>query len=97
MDEAVERRLVEAEEAKVTGAQVLLAQGRREGRKEGREEGREEGKTEGQRELLLEQLKTKFGPLPEPVLEVIHSLPDGQILELGKRILTANSLADLGL
>src|SRR5205085_3210259 len=49
MDEAVEKRLAEAEEAKMTGAQVLLAQGRREGRKEGREVGREEG----QRELLL--------------------------------------------
>lgn len=48
-------------EVEMTGAQVLLAQGIREGREEGRQEGRFE--------ILLEQLRYKFGPLSEELGE----------------------------
>ena len=40
MDRAVIRHRHEFEETNMTGAQVLINQGRREGREEGREEGR---------------------------------------------------------
>ena len=84
-----------------TDAQVLLAQGRREGRREGREEGREEGRIEGrlegQREMVLEQLAFKFGPLPAETRAAVEALTEPQINELAVRILTAQTLAELGL
>ena len=89
MNEAVERRAEEVEEARMTGAQVLLAQGRREGRKEGREEGRHE--------MLLEMLEAKFGVLSEELIAKVNALTDRQTKEMVKRVLAASTVAELGL
>ena len=98
LDEVLESELSgESEEAKMTGAQVLLAQGRKEGRREGREEGREEGRQEGQQELLLELLTSKFGNLPEPMMSRINRLTNEQIKELAKQVLKASSLQELNM
>ncbi|MEB2401912.1 MAG: DUF4351 domain-containing protein [Alcaligenaceae bacterium] len=44
-----------------------------EGRKEGREEGFQEGRQEGQAALLERQLIHKFGPLPDTLVQRIHT------------------------
>jgi flagellar biosynthesis/type III secretory pathway protein FliH len=89
-DQSVENRHArEVQEMAMTDAQVLLAQGRREGLREGREEGR--------RALFRAQLEHKFGPLPAETLAVVEALAEPQLNEMAVRILTASTLADLGL
>jgi len=105
MEEAIERRAEEAREVKMTGAQALMAQGRKEGRKEGREEvreevrkeGREEGRITAKREVLLSQLDGKFGALPDQTVAAVNMLTEDQLNTLIKKVLTATSLKDLGL
>ncbi len=86
---------------KLTDAQVLIAQGRREGRKEGRQEGRQEGRTEGRKEaysaLLATLIERRFGPLDDDQRAAVASLTDEKAVEMGLRLLEAKSLADLGL
>ena len=67
----------------------------------GREEGLETGLKEGlrvMREVLLSLLEQRFGPLPETTrqrVEAISSLE--RLARLGRRVLTARSLAALRL
>src|SRR5579884_2875040 len=92
--EAAERRhKEEVQEMARTDAQVLVAQGRREGRREGRLEGR----LEGRRQTLLELLELKFGPLSEESVGRVNSLSEAQLSEITRRVLTASTLAELGL
>jgi len=93
LDEAVEHHRKAREEAKMTGAEVLIRQGREEGRKIGREEGREEGK----RQVLLELIRSKYGIVPEAAESRITGLSGEDLDLLSKRILAAQTLADLGL
>lgn len=89
MDEAVERHVEKAREVKMTGAQVLIAQGRKEGRQEGRQEGR--------REVLLRLLRLKFGALPETAIAKVNALMEEQMDSIIEQVLTAETLAELGL
>jgi len=48
--------------------------------------------------ILLKQLNAKFGFLPESVVQEIRAITSEQELEqLGLRVLTANSLDEMGL
>jgi hypothetical protein len=61
------------------------------------EEGLQQGKATGQRELLLELLESQFGPLSDEVRQRVEQLPPDQLPELGRKLLKAQSLAELGL
>ena len=61
------------------------------------EKGLEKGLEKGQRELLRDLLETKFAPLSASVLERLDRLPAERVRALGKAILKANSLQELGL
>lgn len=65
-----------AEEAYVTTADMLRA----------------EGEARGRAEILVQQLTLKFGPLPEAVSETVHAAPSDQIQTWAARILTADTL-----
>lgn len=71
----------EAEEVKMTGAQVLMAKAR----------------IEKGHALLILQLEAKFGSLSASQKRAVESLGDKAIDNLCVRILTANSLEQLGL
>ena len=81
----MEQHREEMKEVTMTGAQVLLAQGRKEGRKEGRFE------------ILLEQLRYKFGSLSEETEAKVKALTEQELHVMTQRILTAATLADMGL
>jgi len=66
-----------------------------EGRQEGREEGREEGRKSGEAELLIRQLRLKFGPLPEGAVEHIRVAGAEELLAWGERVLTAETLDEV--
>jgi hypothetical protein len=68
-----------------------------EGREEGLQRGREEGRQEGQRELLATLLQERFGRLSKPVRQRLHSLSGRDLAQLGRDLLKAQSLGDLGL
>lgn len=56
------------------------------------------GELRGERKLLLEQLRFKFGDVDDDVEEQINAIDDEQELRaLARALLTAQSLADLGL
>jgi Domain of unknown function (DUF4351) len=57
----------------------------------------EKGLEKGRRELLREQLEERFGALPPPVLDRLQQLPAEQLTPLGKAVLHAQSLRELGL
>ena len=78
-------RREELEEMKMTDAQFLMAQGRKEGREEER------------REILLELLNARFGPLPPQVQSALGALSAARLKDLIRRALSAQSLADLQL
>ena len=63
-----------------------------------RAEGMEKGRDEGRRELLLEQLERRFGPLTPATVERVRSLASREELSrLAARVLDASSLEDLEL
>jgi hypothetical protein len=55
------------------------------------------GLEKGQREILRMQIDERFGPLSPAVLERIEQLPAEQLKPLGKALVHAQSLRDLGL
>lgn len=57
----------------------------------------EKGIEKGRRESLRELLEARFGPLAPPVLAQFEQLPQEHLRRLGKALLTANSLDELGL
>ena len=58
----------------------------------------EDGIQQGKRLLLIQLLATKFGELPQSVTEQIHGMTaDEELDQLGARLLTANSLEEMGL
>lgn len=88
--ESVDRRHAEEmEELIMTDAQVLMAQGRK--------EGREEGRIEGRREMLLEHLEIKFGPLTEAVIARVNSLSLEELRGISHQVVTAQALSELNL
>lgn len=63
----------------------------------GMERGKLEGKLEGQRELVREQLEARFGPLSPINLSRLQAWPGDRLTELGRALLSATSLEQLGL
>lgn len=72
-----------AEEAVVTTAQKLKA------------EGRAEGKTEGKAEIVLRLLSLRFGALPDTVVGTVRAADAEQLDLWAERVLTASSLDDV--
>jgi hypothetical protein len=61
------------------------------------EKGRREGRVEGQCFLVLAQLEQKFGTIPASVVRKVQAMTETMLREIGLRILTAQSLEELGL
>ncbi len=65
---------------------------RAEGHAEGRREGEAEGRREGEAEVLLRQLRVRFGALPEDVTARIKAADAETLLRWSERILSASTL-----
>ena len=60
--------------------------------------GKLEGEIRGKTEILLRQLRHKFGPLPEPFVKQLEAIDDPAVLdELSEQVLTAVTLDDITL
>ena len=60
--------------------------------------GFEQGFKQGKRDLLIKQLMAKFGELPQSVTDQIQGMTaDEELDQLGIRLLTAESLEEMGL
>jgi hypothetical protein len=70
---------------------------RQEGRLEGEAKGEALGSIRGRRELLREQLEEKFGELTADVLARLEALSADDLKSLARKVIRANSLAELGL
>ena len=75
----------------------MLLPGERAGLRKGRQEGRQEGLVQGQRQFLLMLLEERFGPLRPQVYELVQALTAERLTELGRALLRAQSLRELGL
>ena len=64
------------------------------GRAEGRVEGRAEGRSKGKREILIQLLSLRFGPLDESALSWMEVASDVELEEIADRLLSAPSLED---
>jgi hypothetical protein len=62
-----------------------------------RKEGLREGQVEGKRQFLLQQLEQRFGALSPKVRRKVKASSETRLEELGKRVLVAGSLAEMGL
>lgn len=60
-----------------------------------REEGREEGRQEWGVQMLLRQLRLKFGSLSPEVEERVRSTDAERLLEWSDRVLTAGKLSEV--
>jgi predicted transposase YdaD len=93
----------EAEEAYVTTAEMLRAEGEARGEARGRAEGeargeargRAAGEARGRAEALAQLLALKFGPLPRGALDSVNAASTGQLETWTARVLTADTLADV--
>jgi hypothetical protein len=61
------------------------------------EQGVEKGLDTGQRELIRDQLEARFGELSDPVKRRLAEWPGDRLKELGRALLRAASLRELGL
>ncbi len=97
MTKLLEREIgPEAKEAIVTAGQQLIEQGRQEGRQQGRQEGRQEGRQQGIREVLLRQLRQRFGHEVDARVEQRIAAAAAEKLETwSERVLSAVTLAEL--
>jgi hypothetical protein len=67
-------------------------------RREGRREGRQEGRVEGAREVLLQMMEKRFGPLSLEIRERVEAISSLRRLKtLSERVLTAKSPREMGL
>jgi hypothetical protein len=64
---------------------------------QGMEKGMERGRERGQRDLIREQLEARFGELSDPVEQRLADWPPDRLKELGRSLLLAKSLRELGL
>ena len=55
----------------------------------------EKGRQEGEAQVVLRQLRLKFGPLEPAIEDRVRSADTDRLLELGERVLTAQSLQDV--
>jgi hypothetical protein len=70
----------EAEEAYVTTAEMLRA--------EGEARGRAEGEARGRAEALVQLLILRFGPLPQAALDIVHAASAGRLATWTGRVLS---------
>ena len=61
------------------------------------EEGPEKGRHTGQRQILRALLEERFGTLNETAQQRLEAWPTEQLTDLGRALLRAKSLAELGL
>jgi len=66
-------------------------------RDEARKEGLREGQIKGRRQFLLQLLEQRFGALSPKVRRKVKASSAKRLEELGKRVLVAGSLAEMGL
>jgi Uncharacterized conserved protein len=78
----------DAEEAYMTTAEMLRAEGRAEGEARGEARGRATGRAEA----LVQLLTLKFGPLPQTVLDTVHAATTDQLQTWTARVLSATTL-----
>jgi hypothetical protein len=79
----------------MTWGEKLRQEGREEGREKGREEGREEGALATKREMLLDVLRLRFGPVPETLAVTIAQADDAWLTRLYHQAVLASSLEEL--
>ncbi len=84
-----------AAELTLEEVETMLAESIDRWNREIREEGRQEGRQEGEAQLVLRQLRLKFGPLEPEAEDRVRSADPDRLLELGERVLTAQSLQDV--
>lgn len=65
------------------------------GREIGRIEGRVEGLWQGQKDLVIRQIKKRFGSVSSTLLEQLDRLSQEQISDLGLLLLDFNNASDL--
>ena len=80
-----------AEEAFMTGAQILRA----EGEAKGRAEGKAEGEAKGKAEVLLKLLELKFGSAPAATIERVRAAKIEELDRWVERIINASSLDEV--
>jgi hypothetical protein len=71
----------------MTAAQIL--------EQRGWERGLERGREQGVREMLLMQLRTRFGDVPEGARARIEAATKGQLAGWAQRVLTARSVDEV--
>jgi len=82
----------------MTWADRLRQEGFEAGVREGLEKGEEKGEEKGRRDIVLELLERRFGPLPRATVKRVRALTSSEELSrLAARVLDAPSLEDLGL
>ena len=84
----------EVEEAIVTTADMLRAEGRSEGLSQGRSEGLSEGLSQG-RAMLVKLLSKRFGALPEDVMVRVNAGGPAELEAWFDRGLAATTLAEV--
>ena len=62
-----------------------------------KEEGIEIGREQGRRQLVLEQIEERFGPVSPTVRSQIELLEGEKLRQIGKALVKAQSLGELGL
>ena len=73
----------------------MLAERVKEWTKEWKEEGLQQGMQQGTAQVILHQLKEKFGRLSPELESKVERAENKQLFEWSKRILTANTLGDV--
>jgi predicted transposase YdaD len=86
------------EERLIEWREKTRREGRREGQQVGLRKGRKEGRAEGMRQVLLRLMERRFGPIPDEIRRNVEGITSPRRLnQLADRILTVQSLRDLGL
>ncbi|MBF0097995.1 MAG: DUF4351 domain-containing protein [Magnetococcales bacterium] len=80
---------------KLEGREEGREEGRKEGRKEGERIGAQRGKQEGEANVLLRQLKRRFGQVPAHIAELVATADLSQLEAWTDRILDAKTLDDI--
>ena len=83
------------EEDVMTGAQKLIERGIAKGLERGIAKGLEKGIAEGQTQVVLRQMRLKFGELPEAVQARVRSASPDELDRFAERILVAQSLDEV--
>ena len=72
-----------------------MKQGMEQGLQQGLQQGLEQGLQQGEAALLRRQMESRFGALPEGVIQKLEAADPATLEEWGLRLLTAESLADV--